>query len=65
MAFKTTNNPVENPILLDMSTLQGTLHCGRYTAEKVAKEAGARVQIGKRVLYDRKKIEAYISTIAE
>ena len=65
MAFKTNTSNAENPILYDMATLQANLHCGRFTAEKIAREAGARVSIGKRVLYDRKKIEKYLESVAE
>ena len=65
MAFKTNKSNEENPILYDIIALQNNLNCGRYTAEKIARAAGARVQIGKRVLYDRKLIEKYLQSIAE
>lgn len=64
MALKTKKGNTDNSILLDMVSLQSVLNCGRYTCEKIAREAGARVQIGRRVLYDRQKIEHYLETLA-
>lgn len=49
------------PITYDMKGLRLALGCGRYTAEKIAEEAGARIKIGSRVLYDANKIRAYIA----
>ncbi|MCR4755151.1 MAG: hypothetical protein K5868_06415 [Lachnospiraceae bacterium] len=53
------------PITYDMKSLRLVLGCGRYTAEKIAEEAGARIKIGSRVLYDANKIRAYIAGISE
>jgi len=62
---KTSVSNIETPILFDMASLQANLNCGRFTAEKIARDAGARVVIGKRVLYDRKKIERYLEMKSE
>lgn len=40
--------------------LPGMLGCGQYTADRIARQAGARVQIGKRVLIYVPKIEEYL-----
>lgn len=55
------SNTDNYPITYDMKGLRLALGCGRYTAEKIAEEAGARIKIGARVLYDANKIRAYIS----
>lgn len=39
------------------------LAVGRNTAEKIGRAAGARFKVGRRVLYRRDKIDAYIDSI--
>lgn len=51
-------------ILLTTQNLQSVLSCGRVSAVKIGTEAGARVQIGKRVLWNREKIKLYLEQIA-
>lgn len=36
------------------------LHCGLYTADRIAKEAEARIIIGKRVLINMEKVRLYV-----
>lgn len=36
------------------------LHCGLYTADKIAREARARIIIGKRVLINMEKVRLYV-----
>jgi hypothetical protein len=50
-------------ITVDAPTLASMLNCGRATATKIGNEAGARVQIGRRVLYRVSKVEQYLDTI--
>lgn len=50
---------------VDIKGLQSLLSCGRPTAETIAHDAGARVQIGKRVLYNVHKVQEYLDEIAE
>ena len=61
MANKTRNLEKATPILVDAVGLQNLCGCGRFTAVKIADAAGARVQIGRRVLYNRAKIESYLN----
>ena len=49
--------------LLGNDELQKYLNLGRVTAVKVAKDAGAVVHIGSRVLYDREKVDEYIDSL--
>ena len=58
-------NNAGEAILLDIQGLQDALQCGRGTALKIAKEADAEIRIGRRCLYNRKKIEGFIENIKE
>lgn len=63
---KTTcyNVDASNKILLNTIELQSLLSCGRQSAVKIGTDAMARVDVGKRVFWDRKKVELYISEIS-
>lgn len=64
MALKTKKPEiVDNAILMDLESLQYSLGCGRYTAKQIAEAAGAKITFGRRVLYNRKKIEKYLDTV--
>lgn len=54
----------ENRILLSTKDLQAVLDCGRVSAIRIGTEAGARIDVGRRVLWNRKIIEAYLEKIA-
>lgn len=60
---KTRNRtvPVENRLTVNANTLAGMLDCGRATAVKIGTAAGARVQIGTRVLFKVSEVERYIN----
>lgn len=49
-----------NRICITRQELATMLGCGLSTADKVAKESGARIQIGKRVLISVEKVRSYI-----
>ena len=51
------------PRLMDTEELRAYTNLGRNTAMKLGEEIGARVQIGKRVLWDRVKIDAYFDSL--
>jgi len=57
---KTSTSNDMQPLTYNAESLRQALCCGRNTAERIAHEAGAVIKIGKRVLYDRRKIEAYL-----
>lgn len=44
--------------------LKGMLSCGRDTAVKIGEAAGARVQVGKRVLWNVSKIQDYLDSVS-
>ncbi|MBQ8667709.1 MAG: hypothetical protein IJ526_12745 [Lachnospiraceae bacterium] len=49
---------------IDTPELMQMLSCGRSTAVKVGTEAKARVQIGKRVLWNANRIQEYLDKIS-
>lgn len=50
---------------VDTKELQGMLACGRTTAIKIGKEAGARIEVGRRVLWNVDKVQRYLDSISE
>lgn len=60
-------NTMESGSKITVSTenLAKMLDCGRATAVKIGMAAGARVQVGKRVLFKMDKIEEYLNKLAE
>ena len=59
--YRTTRTENTEKILVDIKELRAILSCGRQTAERIAESAGASVKIGKRRLYNVKKIENYLA----
>lgn len=53
--------PAENRLTVNANTLASMLDCGRATAVKIGTAAGARVQIGTRVLFKVSEVERYIN----
>ena len=62
---KTNRETVSNRLAVDTPELQIMLCCGRGTAVKIGTEAKARIQIGKRLLWNVEKIQAYMNSISE
>ena len=52
-------------MLVDTLGLQEMLSSGRPAAVQIGTEAGARVQIGRRVFWNVRKVHQYIDTISE
>ena len=50
-------------ICVSREALPGILGCGQATADKLAREAGARIKIGKRVLVKLDKLNEYLDTV--
>lgn len=55
---------IDNPITVDTAGLQSLLGCGRATAVEIGKQAGAKITLGKRVLWSVQKVQAYTQNIA-
>ena len=58
---RTTNNP----IYLNAESLAAALDCGRLTADKIGREAGAKVKFGGCVRYDVAKVKEYLGRLTE
>lgn len=54
----------ENKKLVDTQDLQALLCVGRQTAVRIGTSANARVQVGKRVLWNVGKVQKYIDEIS-
>lgn len=49
---------------LSATDLMQMLSCGRATAEKIGEAAGARIKVGRRVLYNAERIRNYLERVA-
>ena len=62
---ETVKSPVsENRKAVDTVELQAMLGTGRKTAVDIGTAAGARIQFGRRVMWNVKKIERYLDSIS-
>lgn len=61
--FKTTSHKDKNIDYVTVSTdrLAELLDCGKVTAKKIGEQANAKIQIGRRVLWNMDKIKAYLN----
>lgn len=55
---------VMNQVAVTTENLQNILDCGRPTAVEIGKLAKARVEIGRRVLWNVSKVQKYLDSIA-
>lgn len=62
---KTKDRETEMLITVDAEKLAAMLSCGQATARKIGEEAGAKIVIGRRVLYSVCKIQKYVEKMAE
>lgn len=61
---KTTKRTTSYPLTVDTETLSGMLSCGLSTTRKIGEQAGAKIVIGRRVLYSVEKIKEYLDNIS-
>lgn len=47
---------------VDIHELASLLSCGESTARKIGMESGARIRVGRRVLYSLDKVKEYLSS---
>lgn len=59
---KTINST--DKLTVDTPELQNILGCGRSTAVQIGTQAKARIQIGKRLLWNVSKVQNYLNAIA-
>lgn len=55
----------EMTICVARDRLPELLGCGQSTADRISREAGARIRVGKRVLIKLDKLNAYLEQIVE
>ena len=61
---KTKERETNQLLAVDIDKLSGMLSCGQATARQIGEDAGARIIIGRRVLYSVSKVERYLEAIA-
>lgn len=64
-ATKAKGSNTAAKMLVDTNGLQEMLCAGRPAAVKIGTDAGARVQTGRRVFWNVKKVQQYIDAISE
>ena len=62
---KTISKNNYDALAVNQEQCQALLGVGRNTADKIGKEAGAVIHIGRRKLYNVKKIQEYLDRISE
>lgn len=55
----------DSTICVSREALPQLLGCGQATADKLARAAGARIKVGKRILIKIDTLNAYLNTITE
>ena len=56
---------MKGKLAVDTNGLQNLLDCGRATAVEIGRQAGARIEVGKRLLWNVSKVQSYIDSLAE
>lgn len=62
---QTKERKTKQLLTVDIEGLAAMLSCGQATAKRIAEDAGARITVGRRVLYSVGKVERYLEAIAE
>lgn len=62
---KTKERPTSQSIAVNIDKLSAMLSCGHATARKIGEQAGAKIVIGRRVLYSVEKVKNYLSYLEE
>lgn len=62
---KNTSIPTSAKLCIDTAELQQMLCAGRKTAIKMGIEAGARIKVGTRVMWNVRKISDYLDSISK
>ena len=63
MRNRTTMTDVSKSRLMDTEELRAYTNLGRNNAMKLGEDIGAKVQIGRRVLWDRVKVDQYFNSL--
>ena len=63
MTDTTINEISATPVCVNRKEFMKILGCGQYTADKIARQSGARVEIGRLVLIYMPKVNQYLSDV--
>lgn len=63
MKARTANTITGENRLMDTDELRAYTNLGRDNAMKLGEEIGAKVKVGKRVLWDRVKLDQYLNEL--
>lgn len=62
---KTKERHARQLITVDIEGLSAMLSCGHATARKIGEQAGAKIVIGRRVLYSVDRVKDYLLYLTE
>ena len=62
---KTKDRGNDHPMTVDIEGVAALLSFGCYSARKIGQESGARIVLGRRVLYSVEKVRRYIEKMSE
>ncbi len=65
MNFATKTRFTDQNLLVNTENLQKILQCGRVTAIEIGTQAEARIQVGRRVLWNVEKIKKFLDLVSE
>lgn len=56
---------IDNSLAINTAMLMKMLNCGKPTAIKIGTEAGAKIVIGRKILWNPRIVRRYLDNIAE
>ena len=56
---------IKDKMAVDTKTLQVTVGAGRKSAVEIGTAAGAKIQIGRRILWNTRKVQRYLDAMSE
>ena len=66
MIMRTDNNTsIDNILAVNTAVLMKMLNCGKPTAIKIGTEPGAKIVIGRKILWNPRIIRRYLDDISE
>lgn len=65
MRARAANTVPRESRLIDTDQLRSWTNLGRNSAMRLGEDAGAKIKIGKRVLWDKEKLSRYITELTE
>lgn len=65
MRERTVTSSAEHSRLLDTKELRAYVSLGHNGSVKLGEDSGAKIRIGRRVLWDKNKIDKYLDSLTE